>query len=90
VPGQNWGAMTWQVLFLYLGGRISMAQVSDDLDFWSFGTFNGISQKGITVRGKSRRKKNLEKTPLQEHNYFQKFLLKRFLSCKHSKKPGHI
>jgi hypothetical protein len=40
-------------IFPTLGGRISMAKVSYDLNFWIFGTFCGISKKGIIVEGKS-------------------------------------
>jgi hypothetical protein len=40
-------------IFPPLGGRISMHKVSYDLSFRIFGTFCIISQKGITVGGKS-------------------------------------
>jgi hypothetical protein len=39
-----------------------MAQVSYDLNFRTFGTFCGISQKGILVGGKSSSKKYSENT----------------------------
>jgi hypothetical protein len=59
---------------------------------WIFGflsPFGGITQKGIIVGGKPEAK-NIEKTLLQEYHFFRIFSLKRSLSCKHSKKPGHI
>jgi hypothetical protein len=53
-------------------------------DFQIIGTFSRISQKGIIV-GENPEAKIIEKTLLQEYNFFRIFLLNRFLSCKHSK-----
>ncbi len=64
------------------GGRISMAQVSYDLDFSDFCTFCRISQKA-SLQGESPEAKNMQKMLLQEYDFFRIFLPKRFLSCKH-------
>jgi hypothetical protein len=56
---------------------------------WIFGTFCRVSQKGIIVGRKSWSKKYRENTS-PEYNFLRIFLLQRFLSCKHSKKRGHI
>jgi hypothetical protein len=66
-----------------------MAQVSYDLDFQLFGTFYIISKKGIIVE-ESPEAKHIEKTLLQEYYFSQNFFVKIFVSCKHSKKPGHL
>jgi hypothetical protein len=55
-------------IFPPYGGMISIAQVSDDLDFGIFGTFSIISQKCIIVGGKSEAKR-IEKTLIQEYEF---------------------
>jgi hypothetical protein len=54
------------------GGRISIAKVSNDLDFGIFGTFSIISQKCINVGGKSEAK-YIKKTLIQEYDLSQNF-----------------
>ncbi len=63
------------------GGRISIAKVSNDLDFGIFGTFSIISQKCINVVGKSEAK-HIEKHLSRKMTFLRIFLLQRFLSCK--------
>ncbi len=89
-PGQNWGGpwhgrsqfsyLGWQDFY---GPRLIWPGFSD---FWYF-----LQNK--TKRHHCRKvlkQKNIEKTLLQEYKFFRIFLLNRFFSCKHLKKPGHI
>jgi hypothetical protein len=74
------GAMTWQVLF-FLPRVAGFPQPRPHMTwiFGFFGTFCRISKKGIIVGG-SPEAKNIEKTFLQENNFFSIFCLRDFCS----------
>jgi hypothetical protein len=91
VPGQNGGGGGWHSssYFFSLGWQDFNSLGLMWPAFSDFGTFWRLSQKGIIVGGKSWSKKYRENTS-PGIQFFQNFLLKRFFSCQHKKKPGHI
>ncbi len=85
------GGITCQVLF-FLPGMARFPRPRTHMiwmvDFWYF--FCIISQKGIIIGGNSWNKNYKEKTFPGIRFFSELFLLMRFSSWKHSKKPGQI